>query len=178
MPQGSILGPLLFNIYICDLFLFTEDIDIDIANYADDNTPYHCSENTASVIERLEIAAITLFDWFKDNYLKANAEKCHLLLSTNETQQMQINETIIDSSNKQKLLGVLIDNKLSFDQHVSNLCIKANQKLHALSRISSFMNIEKRKSIMNAFIASQFGYCPLVWMFHSRELNNRINRIP
>ena len=77
----------------------------------------------------------------------------------------------------EKLLGVLIDNKLSFDQHVSRLCDKASQKMHALSRLSSFMNFEKRKMIMNAFISSQFGYCPLVWMFHSRQLNNRINRI-
>ena len=80
MPQGSILGPLLFNIYLCDLFLFTEDLDI--ANYADYTTPYHCSDNTESVIEMLETAATKLFQWFKDNNLKANADnKCHLLLS-------------------------------------------------------------------------------------------------
>ena len=175
VPQGSILGPLLFNIYLCDLFLFTEDLDI--ANYADDTTPYHCSDNTESVIEMLEIAATKLFHWFKDNNLKANADKCHLLLSTNESEQININDTIIESSKAEKLLGILIDNKLNFDKHVSSLCVKAGQKLHALSRISSFMNIKKRKLIMNAFITSQFGYCPLVWMFHSREMNNRINRI-
>jgi len=175
VPQGSILGPLLFNIYICDLFLFTEDMDI--ANYADDNTPYYCSDNTPSLIEMLEIAAAKLFEWFKNNNLKANADKCHLLLSTNQSQNMHINKTIINSSKVEKLLGVLIDNKLSFDQHVSKLCSKAGQKLNALSRISSFMNFEKRRLIMKAFISSQFGYCPLVWMFHSRELNNRVNRI-
>ena len=90
---------------------------------------------------------------------------------------IKINETVICSSKAEKLLGILIDNKLTFDQHVSNLCVKANQKLHALSRISSYMSTKKRKLIMNSFITSQFGYCPLVWMFHSRELNNRINRI-
>ena len=99
-----------------------------------------------------------------------------MLLSTNESEQININDTIIDSSNAEKLLGILINNKLNFDKHVS-LCVKAGQKLPALSRISSFMNIKKRKLIMNAFITSQFGYCPLVWMFHSREMNNRINRI-
>ena len=160
VPQGSILGPLLFNIYLCDLFLFTEDLDI--ANYADDTTPYHCSDNTESVIEMLEIAATKLFQWFKDNNLKANADKFQLLLSTNESEQININDTIIHSSNAEKLLGILIDNKLNFDKHVSSLCVKAGQKLHALSRISSFMYIIKRKLIMNAFITSQFGYCPLV----------------
>ena len=52
-----------------------------------------------------------------------------------------------------------------------------NQKLHALCRVSCYMNTEKRRTLMKAFINSQFGYCPLVWMFHSRSLNKKINRI-
>ena len=79
--------------------------------------------------------------------------------------------------NYEKLLGISIDNTLSFDHHVSDLCRKAIQKLHALSRISHFMNTKQRKIIMKSFVLSQFGYCPLVWMFHSRKLNNRIDRI-
>ena len=54
---------------------------------------------------------------------------------------------------------------------------KTSQKLHALSRVSNFMNLKQRHATMEAYIMSQFGYCPLVWMFHSRKLNNRINRI-
>ena len=121
VPQGSILGPLLFNIYLCDLFLFTEDLDI--ANYADDTTPYHCSDNTESVIEMLEIAATKLFQWFKDNNLKANADKCHLLLSTNESEQININDTIIDSSKAEKLLGILIDNKKLIALRFPRICL-------------------------------------------------------
>ena len=66
---------------------------------------------------------------------------------------------------------------MTFNEHVSELCSKATQKLHALSRISHYMTLIQRKIIMKSFILSQFGYCPLVWMFHSRKLNNRINRI-
>ena len=66
---------------------------------------------------------------------------------------------------------------MRFDEHVSKLCKKASQKLHAIARVSRYMNTEKRCIIMNAFINSQFGYFLLVWMFHSRSLNNRINRI-
>ena len=84
----------------------------------------------------LEIAATELFQWFQDNNLKAYTDKCHLLLSTTETKQMHINDTNIDSCKVEKLLGILVDNKLSFDQHVSSLCIKAGQKLHTLSRIA------------------------------------------
>ena len=75
------------------------------------------------------------------------------------------------------LLGITIDHKLTFNEHVENLCIKANQKLHALARISNYMSQDKLRIIMKAFVTSQFGYCPLVWMFHSRKLNNRINTI-
>ena len=66
---------------------------------------------------------------------------------------------------------------MKFEVHVSNLCSKASQKLHALARVSHFMKTEQKRKIMNSFINSHFGYCPLVWMFHSRKLNNRINKI-
>ena len=70
-----------------------------------------------------------------------------------------------------------MDNKLTFNPHVTKICSTASKKLHALGRVSVYMDLKQRKTIINSFILSQFGYCPLVWMFHSRELNNRINRI-
>ena len=76
-----------------------------------------------------------------------------------------------------KLLGITIDNELTFDEHVSKLCKKASQKVHALSRLCHYMDIKKRRTIIKAFIESQFGYCPLVWMLHIRTLNTSINRI-
>ena len=60
---------------------------------------------------------------------------------------------------------------------MKNLCKKAGQKLHALARIANYMEISKKRSIMNALILSQFSYCPLIWMFQSRKLNHRINKI-
>ena len=90
---------------------------------------------------------------------------------------IKINNDTIDCSPQQKLLGVIIDNELKFESHVNNLCKKSNQKLKALSRIAPDMKIGKLKMIMNVFLNSQFGYCPLLWMFHSRKLNKCINRI-
>ena len=67
---------------------------------------------------------------------------------------------------------------MTIDEHVNNLCKKACQKLNAFVRLTPFMNVDKKRMTMKAFIESQFGYCPLVWMFHSRSLNNnKINRI-
>ena len=176
VPQGSILGPLFFNIYLSDLFMFYETSNV--ANYADDNSPYSCNKDIESVILQLESDSKILLNWVSQNGLKANPDKFHLILSEPSTEySIQIENFIIRNSKSKKLLGITIDNKLTFDEHVSSLCDKASQKLHALSRVARYMNIKQRQIIMKSFINSQFGYCPLVWMFHSRKINNRINKL-
>ena len=170
------LGPLLFNIYLSDLFLFFDNSHI--VNYADDNSPFSCNADIDSVISKLTNDSKTLMEWFCNNCLNANPDKFHSILSKSDGDKLiKIEHTVIHNSNCEKLLGVKIDNKLSFEDHVIDLCTKASQKLHALSRIANFMNLQQRRKIMNAFENSQFGYCPLVWMLHSRKLNTRINRI-
>ena len=69
------------------------------------------------------------------------------------------------------------EGRLNFDYHLKTLFKKANKKYKALARVCNYMDTKKRHVLMNAFITSQFSYCPLVWMFHSRTLNNRINKI-
>ena len=175
VPQGSILGPLLFNIFLCDLFFTVKNVDF--ASYADDNTPYTTGENIEEVISKLEKDASSLFKWFSDNQMKANPDKCHLLLNNNSQHQIVIGDVTIKSSDYERLLGIKIDNKLNFNMHVEELCKNASRKLHALSRVTPYMSIPKKRMLLNAFFKSQFNYCPLVWMCHSRTLNNKINRL-
>ena len=121
--------------------------------------------------------ALEMLSWFSSNGMKANPDKCHFLLNGTESYKAKIGGHTIESSKQQKLLGVIIDNKLTFEKHLDNLCNRASQKLNALCRVSSYMSTEQKRMIMKAFINSQFGYCPLVWMNHSRKLNQRINKI-
>ena len=115
--------------------------------------------------------------WFNENYMKSNNDKCHLVTSSPDEVSIKIGRDKIVNEKAVKLLGVTIDQKLNFSEHVTNLCQKASMKLHALARVSKYMSMNKRRIIMKAFIESQFGYCPLVWMFHNRTMNNRINKI-
>ena len=81
VPQGSIIGPLLFNIFINDIFYFVKDTKI--TNYADDNTPYKCGTDIDNILGQLENEGNILIKWFSNNYMKANADKCHLLVTNN-----------------------------------------------------------------------------------------------
>ena len=95
------------------------------------------------------------------NYLKDNPDKTQLLLTSKDNASIKIDNTDIKSSSSKKLLGVLIDNKLTFNEHVSKLWKKASNKLHALARISKFMTKDKLRTIMNVFFFFSVRILPL-----------------
>ena len=161
VPEGSILGPLIFNIYINDIFYFVHDEHL--ANYSDDNTPHTTAKDIDTVLDYLANETYILIKWFDDNYFKLNGDKCKLLVSNNdENTSLVIDGHRFTGERNVKLLGIKIDNKLDFNDHVSMIYKKASHKPHALARISTFMNINKLRLLMKAFIESQFGYCPLI----------------
>ena len=141
VQQESVLGPLLFNIFLIGLFFIIEDTEI--ASYADDNTPRVIADNIDGIIKSLEEASELLFKWFKDNLIKINVDKCHLLVSTNNIVKIKIGNSDITYSKSEKLLGFKFGHTLSFDDHISELCKKNYVKLriiNALSRVASYMN--------------------------------------
>ena len=109
--------------------------------------------------------------------MKGNADKCHLLVRKDESSEIHIGNSIIESSICEKLLGNKIDSKLRFDVHIQDLCNKANRHLRALTRATPYMNLQKRKVLMNAFFNAQFNYCPLIWMLYSCQNNNKIKHL-
>ena len=151
--------------------------DIGIANHADDNTPHATNKHLETELKDLEQRSDTFLKWFTDNLLKANPEKYHLFVSTNEKKNLNVGEVEINNSKCEKYLEIRIDSRLMFDSHVKSMCKKASQKLNAVSRVAYQLDFNRRKLLMNAFFTSQFSYAPVVWMFHSRKRNHHINRI-
>ena len=97
--------------------------------------------------------------------------------SPDDSSIIQIENSTIKCSKVKKLLGIQIDYKLKWDVYVETICKKAHRKLSALSRITNYMELPKRRILMNAFFKAQLNYCPIIWMFHSRCLNNKTNRL-
>ena len=115
-------------------------MDCNVFTFADDTTPFVCNKNLDFVLNELERNSYVAIDWFQNNYMKMNSEKCYLLVTGHKFEQMwaEIDTDLIWESNSVKLLGIAIDNRFIFDKHVSLLCAKANRNLSALNRISYY----------------------------------------
>ena len=158
VPQGSLLGPLLFNIFINDLFLFIRKSGV--CNFADDNTLYSVGKNIENVISDLKTDLVGVMEWFKINSLKANPGKFQFMVLGYKDERsfnIHINNVQIKNSNEVTLLGIKIDKNLTFKKHISELCRRASYKLHTLRRIRKYLTVEKAKLLVNAFINSQSG---------------------
>ena len=129
VPQGSILGPLLFNVFINDIFYFIKNFDL--YNYADDNTLSFHSPNFDEIIKVLQEEGKMLIDWFCFNCMQANPNKFQAIGVGKRTHErsptFKFGSVEITSDEEVKLLGVDIDFKLSFENHISNLCKKTQE---------------------------------------------------
>ena len=173
VPQGSILGSLLFNVFMCNMFLILKITSF--TGYA--NAPFVVRENTSNVIKALEDIGENLIKRFSDNQMKLNTDKCHVPLNSQGPNTIKIGNLCIKNSSCEKMLGINFDHKLKFMNHVEEICKKASGKLNALARITPYMGIRKQYTLMDAIFKTQFNYCSLIWMCCNRSLNNKTDRL-
>lgn len=180
VPQGSILGPILFNIFVNDLLLWIKNAELH--NFADDNT-ISCSEKTLDKLTQSLISeSEKAVEWFKDNMMIVNPEKFQAIIIDRKNQDnnpvpLKISGKTIFSEKSVKLLGIEIDSKLNFDKHITQLCKKSASQLNAIIRLNSFLNLEQKTLLVNSFIYANFNYCPLVWHFCSKASMKKIEKI-
>ena len=177
IPQGSVLGPVLFNIFINDIFLLK--LDSDLCNFADDTTLYACGCSLDQIVPMLENDLSALIKWFFENGMVANPGKFQMMflgLKEQHALRLNINDNKVLTTNRVKLLGIEIDNELNFTAHIQNLCSKVNRKINAFSRLNTFISRPQAILICNAVVLSNFNYCPLIWLFSTKAANNEINR--
>ena len=179
VPQGSILGPVLFNIFINDIFHFVEYCNL--YNYADDNTVSCSDHSLENVIYKLIKDSLLLIKWFLNNKMKANPEKFQAIAvgeqTRNEDITFNLENNVIKCEENVKLLGVTLDFQLNFNTHVSNICKKASKQLNVLKRIGKHLCKLGKLNIYHSFILSNFNYCPLTWHFCGEANTKKIEKI-
>ena len=134
--------------------------NVEFASYADDDTPYLVKNNMRDVIKPQENTSVELFESFSVNQMKANPDKCHFITSESKDLVINVENNEITNSKCEKLLGIKIDYKLTFTAHIDKIFKKAGQKLNALFGVIPYINIKKRRTLLNTFFIFKFNYCP------------------
>ncbi len=162
------------------MFYFLVSLCI-LFNYADDNTLSKSDKDVKLLEYKLSIASQTAIKWFQDNFMKANAQKFQVAFSSRDKEiegvTINLEGVQLHSNECTKLLGVHVDRYFTFNHHVLELCRKAARQVNCLMRLSTMLPMESKLTIVNAFIVSNFLYCPVVWHMCSKSDTGKVEKV-
>ena len=183
VPQGSILGPILFLLYVNDLPL---NLQSNIDMYADDATLYKSSKSLSEINELLQNYLSKIDTWSKNNNMILNPKKstCMVIGSKKRLKnipelQLKVLNNKIENVIAERVLGLYIDNPLCWKTHVDKVCSKVSSKVHLLKRISNFLTLDMKQLFYNLYIAAfiHFDYGCISWNHCKSAFTNRIIKL-
>ena len=186
VPQGSILGPLLFLLFINDLPLTLKNVVSATDLYADDKTIYDVQTDKATLNANLQTALNLLKTWCRENSMLLNTDKTKVMLLTSRQKRttftgkvlsLNFNNVELQLSNNEKVLGVYIDENFIWNTHFTYVSKKVSSILWLLSQIKNYVSLEHRLLFYNAYIKTHFDYCSIVWGNSTKNNINKINKL-
>ncbi len=188
VPQGSILGPLLFIIFINDIFLQDELSNINL--FADDAVVCKTGKNKCEISKNIQKSAKSLHNWCKENDMVLSIEKTKTMFiyfgkqmyqrnknSNMCLEQIEINGNILEEVEKSKILGIMIDSNLSWNAHIAQVKKVVSFKLFLLRKIRKYLTLETRKTFYSYYIKPIIEYCCSIWGNTTKENTDTINKL-
>lgn len=185
VPQGSIMGPLLFCLFINDLPLSLENKSLSCDLFADDNSLHTSDKDIAQVQITLQQGLLDVQNWCNKNKMVLNPAKTKsMVITTRQKHQkrplvidLQINATPISQVNEHKVLGVIIDDELSWHCHVKKVTKAVSRNLFLLKQLKQFVGLEARKIFFYAHCLSHFNYASSIWCMASENTLKHLNSL-
>jgi hypothetical protein len=186
VPQGSVLGPVLFTVYTSSLGQLLRSQDMDYHFYADDSEVYVLfnPKDINITVQRLEKCITSVRQWMSQKCLKMNDSKTEVLLISSkqlsrkiDCPSIMIGDHQVEPSDVAKSIGVIMDKHASMEEHISSVCKSAQYHLYNIGRIRKHLTKEATEQLVHAFITSKLDYCNALFCGLPAKQINRLQRL-